>query len=130
MTSGRPPVEDYDPYFGKHLKREDLFSFWATDHTDRSPHPALGAQSAQTDGSMPRCYFDTSDGDTFVKDEEGITLRGVEATRLQAQGAPADMARDVVPGDGPDRTMTVQVRDRAGKVVLRAALVLRVEIQS
>jgi hypothetical protein len=39
------------------------------------------------------------------------------------------MARDVVPGDGPERTMVVAVRDGAGKIVLRAALSLNVEVE-
>jgi hypothetical protein len=78
---------------------------------------------------MPRYFFDTDDGDTFLEDDEGLDLGGIEEIRLQAQSGLADMARDVVPGDGPERTMVVAVRDAAGKIVLRAALVLMVEIQ-
>ena len=77
---------------------------------------------------MPRYFFDTDDGDTFHEDEEGVDLNGIEEVRLQAQSGLADMARDVVPGDGPERTMVVAVRDQAGKIVLRAALVLMGEI--
>jgi hypothetical protein len=78
---------------------------------------------------MPRYYFDTHDGGTYLPDDEGQDLDGMEAARLQAQTGLADIARDVVPGDGPERTMVVAVRDEAGKLVLRAALVLMVEIQ-
>ncbi len=39
------------------------------------------------------------------------------------------MARDVVPGDGPERTIMVRVRDETGKTVLRAALSLLVEVE-
>ncbi len=77
---------------------------------------------------MPRYFFDTYDGDTYYQDDEGQDLDGIEEVRLQAQSGLADMARDVVPGDGPERTMVVAVRDQAGKIVLRAALVLMVEI--
>ena len=50
---------------------------------------------------MPHFYFDTYDGNTFLKDEDGQELDGIEAVRLQAQSGLADMAQDVVPGDGP-----------------------------
>ena len=78
---------------------------------------------------MPRYFFDTHDGDTYLEDDEGQDLDGIEEVRLQAQSGLADMARDVVPGNGPERTMVVAVRDESGKVVLNASLVLRVEIK-
>ncbi len=78
---------------------------------------------------MPRYFFDTHDGDTFLPDDEGQNLDGIEEVRLQTQSGLADMARDLVPGDGPERTMVVAVRDEAGKIILRAALVLMVEIR-
>lgn len=78
---------------------------------------------------MPRYYFDTDDGDTFLEDDEGQELNGIEEARLQSQTGLADIARDVVPGDGPKRTMTVRVRDDTGKTVLRAALSLIVKIE-
>ena len=78
---------------------------------------------------MARYFFDTHDGDTYLQDDEGQDLDGIEEVRLQAQSGLADMARDVVPGDGPERTMVVAVRDEAGKIILRAALILMVEVQ-
>ncbi len=78
---------------------------------------------------MPRYFFDTDDGDGFLWDDEGLDLDGIEAVRFQAQSGLADMARDVVPGDGIQRTMVVRVRDESGDVVLNASLVLRVEIK-
>ncbi len=77
---------------------------------------------------MLRYHFDTHDGDTFIEDDEGQDLDGIKEVRRQAQGGLAGMARDVVPGDGPERTMVVAVRDEAGKIVQKAALVLMVEI--
>ena len=79
---------------------------------------------------MPRYFFDTHDGDTYLQDLAGQDLDGIEEVRLQAQSGLADMARDVVPGNGPERTMVVTVRDEAGKIVLRAALILMVEIRT
>ncbi len=76
-----------------------------------------------------RYYFDTSDGTSYVEDEEGVILKDDEAARVHAQAALADIARDVVPGDGPHRTMTCRVRDKVGKTVLKAALVLTVEME-
>ncbi len=78
---------------------------------------------------MPRYYFDADDGDGLVWDDEGQDLDGIEAVRLEAQSGLADMARDVVPGDGIQRTMMVRVRNESGDVVLNASLVLRVEIK-
>ena len=128
VTSERLPGEDYNPYFGKHLKQEDLFSFWCTAHTNRGRHPALGDQLAQTDGSMPRFCFDTSDGNSFSKDGEGIVLDRVKVARQQAQSGLADTARDVVPGDGLERIMTVVVRNEAGKTGLKSSLILKIEL--
>jgi hypothetical protein len=77
---------------------------------------------------MPRYYFDTKDGQRFVEDPEGEDLDGIEAARLQAQSGLADMAKDVVPEAGTERAMTSFVRDETGRTVIRAALVLRVEL--
>ncbi len=79
--------------------------------------------------TMPLYFFDTHDGDTYLQDDEGQDLDGIEEVRLQAQSGLADMARDVVPGHGPERTMADRVRDGTGKTVLRGALVLMVEVE-
>jgi hypothetical protein len=79
---------------------------------------------------MPRYYFDTHDGDMPFPDVEGQDRNSMEEVRIQAQAGLADMARDVVPRDGPERTMVVAVRDEAGKIVLRAALILMVDIRA
>ena len=76
---------------------------------------------------MPRYLFDTDDGDTFIKGDQGLNLKDLEAARRHAQDALADLARDAVPGDTNQRTMTVRVRDQAGNTVLKAALVLMIE---
>jgi hypothetical protein len=76
---------------------------------------------------MPRYYFDTDDGERFIKDDEGLDLYGLKEVRLQAQAALADIARDHVPGDGNQRTMTCRVRDKSGTIVLLASLVLMIQ---
>ena len=78
---------------------------------------------------MPRYYFDTDDGDGFIEDDEGQDLDGIEVARLQAQSGLADMARDVVPGDGTQRVMKVRVRDKTGNTVLCAVLTLQVQME-
>jgi hypothetical protein len=76
---------------------------------------------------MPRYYFDTDDGEHLIEDDEGLDLYGLKEARLQAQAALADIARDHVPDDGHQRTMTCRVRDESGKVVLLASLVLTIQ---
>ena len=78
---------------------------------------------------MPLFYFDTDDGDGITRDAEGLDLVGIEEARSQAQIALVDMARDLVPGTGIQRTMLVRVRNGSGKTVLKASLVLRVDLQ-
>jgi hypothetical protein len=76
---------------------------------------------------MPRYYFDTDDGQHFIKGQEPFDLYGLKEARLQAQAALADIARDHVPGNGDQRTMTCRVRDESGKIVLLASLVLMIQ---
>jgi hypothetical protein len=76
---------------------------------------------------MPRYYFDTDDGQHFIEGQEGFDLYGLKEARLQAQAALADIARDHVPGDGDQRTMTCRVRDVSGRIVLLASLVLMIQ---
>jgi hypothetical protein len=70
---------------------------------------------------MPLYYFDTRDGDDFVRDEIGIELGGVEAARDEATRGLADFARDALPGS-VRRELAVECRDEADRDVLRAAL--------
>ena len=93
------------------------------------PHTQEDAFGSPPAPPRRRFYFDTNDGERLLEDEEGLELEGVEAARVQAQSALADMARDVVPGDGNQRTMTVRVRDEDGATILRASLVLTMETE-
>jgi hypothetical protein len=75
---------------------------------------------------MPRFFFDTSDGESFFPDEEGMGLESMEAAKAEGLKALPDMAKDALP-DGNFRSFVVSVRDESGQVVLRMALSLVVD---
>ncbi len=75
---------------------------------------------------MPRYFFDTSDGDRLIRDDEGLEMQDLEAVKVEAQKTLPHMAKDALP-DGEQRTFVVSVRDEAGQVVVRATLSLVVE---
>ena len=69
---------------------------------------------------MARYYFDLRDGDAFVPDGEGMEFPNVEAARLEAARALADMARDAVrrlPVNAIGYRMAIEVRDGSGPVM-------------
>lgn len=75
---------------------------------------------------MPRFFFDTSDDDLFVPDDQGHELESAEAAALEAQTALTEMVcGKFVKGD--QRVFTISVRDEANQVILRASLTLLVE---
>jgi hypothetical protein len=76
---------------------------------------------------MPRFYFDTHDGETFMSDEAGLELDGIEAARAHAQAALCDVMSDVIPVTD-QRTVFVRVRDMADHIVLKAGLSLVLEV--
>jgi hypothetical protein len=75
---------------------------------------------------MPRFYFDTSDDERLIVDEDGIELSGVQAARDEATRALADLAKDILPR-ATRREIAVIVKDEAGKRLLRAALAFELE---
>jgi uncharacterized protein DUF6894 len=75
---------------------------------------------------MPRYYFDHRDGDTFLSDDEGLELDGIETARDEATRALAGMAKDALPGS-VRREIAIEVRDEASRPVLRAALWFEVQ---
>jgi len=73
------------------------------------------------------CYFfDTFDGERFVRDGLGLECETLEEAKSEGQRALPEMAREVLP-DGNHRTFVVSVRDEAGTVVMRMSLSLVVE---
>ncbi|UDL95519.1 hypothetical protein LGH83_04660 [Lichenihabitans sp. PAMC28606] len=72
---------------------------------------------------MPRFYFDSHDGDQFIRDDLGVILTDNEKARTVAIDALPDIARDVLP-DGDHRVMIVLVRDEMGSYIFEAKLSL------
>jgi hypothetical protein len=74
---------------------------------------------------MPRYYFDVDDGTDLILDQQGIECGSLDEMRYEAVDALPDLARAELP-DGDNRTMTVKVRDAAGKYLLEASLTVSV----
>jgi hypothetical protein len=47
---------------------------------------------------MALYYFDMRDGDEFIDDDVGLDYPDLEAVKVEAARALADLARDVIPG--------------------------------
>jgi hypothetical protein len=71
---------------------------------------------------MPRYYFDSRDGESFICDEEGFEYPNLEAARDVATAALADLAKEVLPGS-VRRELAIEVRDEHKEPVLRTCLV-------
>jgi len=75
---------------------------------------------------MPRFFFDTYDGVNLLSDDIGQELESIAAAKAEARRALPDMGRDPFP-DGDRRTFIISVRNAAGKVILRLALLLMID---
>ena len=73
-------------------------------------------------------FFDTDDGFSYVRDQQGLALKDADAARRHAQDALADIARGVASEGTGQWALTCQVRDEAGSTVLKAAIVLTIEM--
>ena len=77
---------------------------------------------------MPRYFFDSRDNDVFIEDDEGWELPDIEAVKVQAAKALAELAIDVIPGSLA-RHLSIEVRDEQGPVLIAtmtfAAIILR-----
>lgn len=76
---------------------------------------------------MKRFYFDSCDGGSFIQDDQGLELVGIESARDQAVAGLADLARELIPLKA-GRELVIEVRDDAGQGVLRAMLSIQVEM--
>lgn len=65
---------------------------------------------------MPLYFFDTRDDDRFIEDDIGLEFPDLEAVKIEASRALAELARDVLPGS-LRRELAVEVRDEAGPVL-------------
>jgi len=70
---------------------------------------------------MPRFYFDTSDNDRQVRDEDGLDLPDELSARNEAIKVLPGMAADGLP-DGPEHLFRVSVRDANGEYIFEASL--------
>ncbi|MDB5624069.1 MAG: hypothetical protein JWR39_2632 [Devosia sp.] len=74
---------------------------------------------------MQRFFFDVDDGQ-FHEDTEGTSLRDEEAALEEAVKALAEMARDLIPTSSPPSSITMWVRDEAGKRLMELAVSLSI----
>jgi hypothetical protein len=91
-----------------------------------SNHSQEDAFAGPSESKGRRYFFDVHDGDHLTPDVEGVVCADLDEAAKEAVITLPEMAKDVVP-DGDYRELVVRVRDEAGKEVLRASLVLRVE---
>jgi hypothetical protein len=75
---------------------------------------------------MPLYFFDTRDNDNFIEDDEGLEYPDLEAVKVAAAKALAELAKDVIPGS-VKRKLTVEVRDEQGPV-LKATMIFEAVI--
>jgi len=60
---------------------------------------------------MKRYYFDIWDGDHKAHDDIGVECHSLHAASVQATIALTELAREILPGDGPERLLKITVRD-------------------
>ena len=72
-------------------------------------------------------FFDSRDGDHFIRDDEGVELDGIEQARDEATLALRDLAKDALP-KATRRELSIEVRDEAGRQPIRASLLFEVEV--
>jgi hypothetical protein len=70
---------------------------------------------------MPLFYFDTRDGERFIRDDIGDDLPDLEAVKREAARFLGELARDVLPGS-MKRVLKVEVRDE-WRPVMEACLI-------
>jgi hypothetical protein len=76
--------------------------------------------------AMPRYYFDSRDGERFIRDDEGLELDGIESARDEATYGLRDLAKDAIPGS-VRRELAIEVRD-ANRQLIRASLWFEVQV--
>lgn len=72
----------------------------------------------EREAPMPHYYFDLRDGEGIAVDEEGLTLRDLDAAQAEAARVLGDMARDAVRTckDREIQRMVIEVRGDSGPV--------------
>lgn len=73
-------------------------------------------------------FFDSRDNEAFIEDDEGLDYPDLEAVKVAAAKALAELARDVIPAS-LRRQLAIEVRDEQGPVLIAKmtfeALILR-----
>jgi hypothetical protein len=77
---------------------------------------------------MSLYYFDTDNGDLRFRDEEGTECADDRAACDEASRAMAELAKEFIPGAGPQKNVIMWVRRDDGTIILQ--LTLAFEIQS
>ena len=71
---------------------------------------------------MSRYFFDTHDGYSFHRDEEGLECDDFAKARVEAMRSLPEIARFAIPKNGENQAYTVLVRDENGSIVYTATL--------
>jgi predicted transcriptional regulator YheO len=79
---------------------------------------------------MPLYFFDSDDGTNRFSDHEGTDLTDDAVARDEATQAMAELAKDHLPGSGPQKNITMWVRDSTGKTVMVLTLNFSVALVS
>ena len=75
---------------------------------------------------MPLYFFDSGDGECFLRSDAGVELPGPQDARDEAVRLLPSIAHDMGPGyDGQD--IVSMVRDERNQVIFKATLSLRAE---
>lgn len=70
---------------------------------------------------MPRYFFDVYDG-AVSQDDEGIELPDDEAAKKEATRAVTELAREILAGSEPRKTIHVTVRDEGHHLLFEARI--------
>jgi hypothetical protein len=65
---------------------------------------------------VTRYFFDSRDNETVLKDDDGVELPDLDAVKVIAAQALAELALDILPGS-VRRELAVEVRDERGPVL-------------
>jgi hypothetical protein len=71
---------------------------------------------------VPRYFFDIHDGKRLIRDEVGTDCSGPDAVRAEAVMTLPMIARDVIPKEGDQQTLTVIVRNTSNLTVFTTIL--------
>ena len=71
---------------------------------------------------MPIYYFDSDDGTNRFYDDVGTELADDQAARDEATVAISEMAKDHIPGDGPQKKIQMRVRSALGEPLLHLSV--------